>query len=72
MRLDPRLTPTEIRRILQRRAAEAFGPMRANELFDLVGYTTDCLARIAAAPLSLTGEAPDLSGVDAPEGSRPS
>ena len=76
MRLDPRLTTTEIRRILQQQAAETFGPMRANELFSLVGYTAEALARIAAAPLTLIGEAPDVSGIDSSgvdtlEGGRP-
>ncbi len=71
MRLDPRLTKTDIRRILQVRAAETFGPLRANELFNLVGYTAETLALIAAAPLDLTDVAPDTSGIDTTEGGRP-
>ncbi|HET9016549.1 MAG TPA: hypothetical protein VFN57_13200 [Thermomicrobiaceae bacterium] len=72
MRLDPRLTSTQLRRALQEQAARDFGPMRASVLFASLSYTAETLALIAAAPVDLTGEAPDRSGVaeGAEEGGR--
>lgn len=63
MRLDPRISETDLRRMLLRRAAETFGPARTKDLGDTLQRTASALALIAQQPLALTDAAPDRTGV---------
>lgn len=64
MKLDPRITASDIHRILARDAAETFGPARTKLLYDRLGRTAEALALIAAQPMDLTDEPPDTSGLE--------
>lgn len=64
MRLDPTLSETDMVRRLRQEAAEAYGPMRTFELSGAIESTAAALTLIAQAPLDLTDDAPDTSGID--------
>ncbi|MBX5445963.1 hypothetical protein [Sphaerobacter sp.] len=64
MKLDSHLSEKKVLAQLRRQAAETFGPMRTFEMAEALEATAAALARIAAAPLDPTDEAPDTSGVD--------
>lgn len=69
MKLDSHLSEKKVLAHLRRQAAETFGPMRTFEVAAGLEQTATALARIAAAPLDLTDDAPDTSGVNAEGGS---
>ena len=66
MRLEPELSVDEIAADLRREAIASFGAERAAQLEPQLGQQAAWLARIAAEPLALEAESPDLSGQEEP------
>ena len=66
MRLDAGLTVEEIAASLRREASDSFGAERAAQLEAQLRQHAAWLARVAAEPLELDEEAPDLSGLEEP------
>ncbi len=64
MRLNDRVSATEIERILRATAREVYGDEHAEWLDARFGNVAEMLARIAAEPVSFADDPPDLSGIE--------
>jgi hypothetical protein len=66
MRLEAGMTAEELAESLRRAARAGFGAERAEQLEPQLCQHAAWLARIAAEPVELDAESPDLSGLEEP------
>jgi hypothetical protein len=63
MKLDPGITPEQIKSLLRSQAEQVHGERRAEEIDGQLDHLANMLAEVAQRELELAGSPPDASGI---------